>query len=166
MTIKSKIDFIVILTYFLKNVKLSNNKGSRMKITNTIFETLLIKNAFRKKDFAEYSKIPYDTVVGWKKKNHVPAYAMVILKDMIYRKTLDQNIEQELKRNSFMLTKNIHTLTKNEENRLKSVFWGTNFTTDDILNGIKEKNQKILKKIEENLPLNLQKQILGKLTYA
>ena len=57
-----------------------------MKITNTIFETLLIKNAFRKKDFAEYSKIPYDTVVGWKKKNHIPAYAMVILKDMIYRK--------------------------------------------------------------------------------
>ena len=91
---------------------------------------------------------------------------MVILKDMIYRKTLDQNIEQELKRNSFMLTKNIHTLTKNEENRLKSVFWGTNFTTDDILNGIKEKNQKILKKIEENLPLNLQKKILGKLNYA
>ena len=57
-------------------------------------------------------------------------------------------------------------LTKTEENRLKSVFWGTNFTTEDILNGIKEKNQKILKKIEENLPLNLQKQILGKLNYA
>lgn len=59
-----------------------------------------------------------------------------------------------------------YNLTKIEENKLKAVFWGTNFTTDDILKGIREKNQKILKKIEENLPLNLQKQILGKLNYA
>lgn len=39
-----------------------------MEITNTIFETLLKKNNFKKKEFADYSKIPYDTVVGWKKK--------------------------------------------------------------------------------------------------
>ena len=68
-----------------------------MEITNTIFETLLTKNNFKKKEFAEYSKIPYDTVVGWKKKGYVPAYAMVILKDMIYRKKLDEETEQTLK---------------------------------------------------------------------
>ena len=151
MTIKSKIDFIVILTYFLKNVKLSNNKGSRMKITNTIFETLLIKNAFRKKDFAEYSKIPYDTVVGWKKKNHIPAYAMVILKDMIYRKKLNEETEKLLKRNLQPMINQNHNLTKTEENRLKSIFWGTNFTIEDILNGIKDKNKKVMKKLEENI---------------
>ena len=44
-----------------------------MEITNTIFETLLTKNNFKKKEFAQYSKIPYDTVVGWKKKGYVPA---------------------------------------------------------------------------------------------
>ncbi|WP_152059050.1 hypothetical protein [Aliarcobacter butzleri] len=137
-----------------------------MEITNTIFETLLIKNNFKKKEFAQYSKIPYDTVAGWKKKGFVPPYAMVILKDMIYRKKLDEETEQTLKRNIQPIINQNHKLTKNEENRLKSVFWGTNFTTDDILKGIKEKNQKILKKIEENLPLNLQKQILGKLNYA
>ena len=91
---------------------------------------------------------------------------MVILKDMIYRKKLDEETEQTLKRNVQTIVNQNNILTKNEENRLKSVFWGTNFTTDDILKGIKEKNQKILKKIEENLPLNLQKQILGKLNYA
>lgn len=91
-----------------------------MEIANTTFETLLTKNTFKKKDFSEYAKIPYDTVVGWKKKNHVPAYAMVILKDMIYRKNLDQNIKEELKRNSFMLTKNIHTLTKNDTETIKT----------------------------------------------
>ena len=137
-----------------------------MKITNTIFETLLAKNNFKKKDFAEYSKIPYDTVVGWKKKAYVTAYAMVILKDMIYRKKLDIETEQLFKRNIQSTINQNHNLTKTEENRLKSLFWGTNFTTDDILKGIKEKNQKILKKIEDNLPLNLQKQILGKLNYA
>ncbi|MDN5063903.1 hypothetical protein [Aliarcobacter butzleri] len=137
-----------------------------MKITNTIFETLLAKNNFKKKDFAEYSKIPYDTVVGWKKKAYIPAYAMVILKDMIYRKKLDIETEQLFKRNIQSTINQNHNLTKTEENRLKSLFWGTNFTTDDILKGIKEKNQKILKKIEDNLPLNLQKQILGKLNYA
>ncbi len=91
---------------------------------------------------------------------------MVILKDMIYRKKLDEETEQTLKRNVQTIVNQNNILTKNEENRLKSVFWGTNFTTDDILKGIKERNQKILKKIEENLPLNLQKQILGKLNYA
>ena len=137
-----------------------------MEITNTIFETLLTKNDFKKKEFADYSKIPYDTVVGWKKKGYVPPYAMVILKDMIYRKKLDEETEKLLKRNINPITIKNYNLTKIEENKLKAVFWGTNFTTDDILKGIREKNQKILKKIEENLPLNLQKQILGKLNYA
>ena len=70
-----------------------------MEITNTIFETLLTKNNFKKKEFAEYSKIPYDTVAGWKKKGFVPPYAMVILKDIIYRKKLDIETEQLFKRN-------------------------------------------------------------------
>ena len=137
-----------------------------MEITNTIFETLLTKNNFKKKEFANYSKIPYDTVVGWKKKGYIPPYAMVILKDMIYRKKLNEETEKLFKRNIQQTTIQNYNLTKIEENKLKAVFWGTNFTTDDILKGIREKNHKILKKIEENLSLNLQKKILGKLNYA
>ena len=49
-----------------------------MEITNKIFEPLLTKNDFKKKEFADYSKIPYETVVGWKKKGYIPPYAMVI----------------------------------------------------------------------------------------
>ena len=122
-----------------------------MEITNTIFETLLTKNNFKKKDFADYSKIPYDTVVGWKKKRYVPPYAMVILKDMIYRKKLDEETEKLLKRNLQPMINQNHNLTKTEENRLKSIFWGTNFKIDDILNGIKDKNKKVMKKLEENI---------------
>jgi hypothetical protein len=137
-----------------------------MEITNTLFENLLTRNDFKKKDFSQYSKIPYDTVVGWKKKDRIPSYAMVILKDMIYRKKLDQETAQTLKQNFIMPVKVHHSLTQNEEKRLTSVFWGTNFTTDDIVKGIREKNEKFLKRLEDNLPLNLQKQILSKLTYA
>ena len=106
---------------------------------------------FAKKEFADYSKIPYDTVVGWKKKRYVPPYAMVILKDMIYRKKLDEETEKLLKRNLQPMVNQNHNLTKTEENRLKSIFWGTNFTIEDILNGIKEKNKKVMKKLEENI---------------
>ncbi len=133
-----------------------------MEITNTIFETLLTKNNFKKKDFAEYSKIPYDTVVGWKKKGYIPPYAMVILKDMIYRKKLDEETEKLFKRNIHPTTIENYNLTKIEENKLKAVFWGTNFTTDDILKGIREKNQKILKKIEENISKTIIKDISKK----
>mgnify|MGYP000269924491 CR=1 FL=1 len=134
-----------------------------MEITNTIFETLLTKNNFKKKDFAEYSKIPYDTVVGWKKKGYIPPYAMVILKDMIYRKKLDEETEKLFKRNIQPTTIQNYNLTKIEENKLKAVFWGTNFTTDDILKGIREKNQKILKKIEENISKTIIKDISKKI---
>lgn len=101
-----------------------------------------------------------------RKKGYIPPYAMVILKDMIYRKKLNEETEKLFKRNIQQTTIQNYNLTKIEENKLKAVFWGTNFTTDDILKGIREKNHKILKKIEENLSLNLQKKILGKLNYA
>lgn len=137
-----------------------------MEITNTLFEKMLINNNISKKEFSKYSKIPYDTVVGWKKRNHVPPYAIVILKDMNYRKKLDLNIVDKLRKNNKVMLKNNYSLTKNEEKRLKSVFLGTNYTINDIVDGIKSKNQKIMKRIEENLPFNMQRQIIGKLINA
>ena len=137
-----------------------------MEVTNKVFEKLLIKNNISKKEFSEYSKIPYDTVVGWKKRNNVPPYAMVILKDMNYRKKLDLEVSNDLRKKFTTTSKNNYSLTRNEEKRLKSVFWGTNYTTNDIVKGIKEKNQKIIKRLEENLPFTMQRQIVGKLANA
>ena len=76
---------------------------------------------------------------------------MVILKDMIYRKKLNEETEKLLKRNLQPMVNQNHYLTETEENRLKSLFWGTNFTIDDILNEIKDKNKKVMKKLEENI---------------
>lgn len=137
-----------------------------MEITNVIFEKVLINNNISKKEFSEYSKIPYNTVTGWKKKNHVPAYAMVILKDMNYRKKLDLDAANDLRKNNTISSETNHALTKNEEKILKSVFWGTNYTINDIIDGIKGKNQKMMKRIEENLPFNIQRQIVGKFVNA
>lgn len=136
-----------------------------MEVSNTVFEKLLANNNLKKSDFAEYSKIPYNTVAGWKKKNQVPSYAMVILKDMIYRAKLEKEAEQNLRR-SYGVARVNYLLTDNEENKLKSVFWGTNYTIDDIAREIQHNNQNIIKRVEENLPLDMRTQIIGKLAHA
>ena len=84
---------------------------------------------------------------------------------MIYRKKLDEETEQTLKRNIQPIINQNHNLTKIEENKLKSVFWGTNFTTEDILRGIKEKNQKIMQKMKENMSKTEIKEITLKINF-
>jgi len=143
----------------------STNMENVMQISNAIFEKLLTCNNFKKSDFAEYSKIPYNTVAGWKKKNKVPSYAMVILKDMIYRNKLEMQAEQNLRR-SYATPRVKYSLTPHEEEKLKSVFWGTNYTIADIAKEIQNNNQTIIKKVEENLPLGIRTQIISKLSHA
>ena len=53
-----------------------------MKIENDQFEKMLSTKNISKKAFANYAKIPYYTVAGWKKSGKVPAYAMVLLQSM------------------------------------------------------------------------------------
>lgn len=137
-----------------------------MEANNMIFEKLLAANNFKKRDFANYSKISYNTVTGWKKTNHVPPYAMVILKDMIYRKKIDLETKRDLRKTYTVEDKTNYTLTKDEKKTLLSVFWGTNYTLDDIVEKVRAKNQKTIQRIKENIPLFAQKQILSKLSYA
>lgn len=136
-----------------------------MEISNTIFEKLLANNSLKKSDFADYAKIPYNTVAGWKKKNQVPAYAMVILKDMIFRKKLEIQADQNLRR-SYIIPRVQHLLTNTEEKKLKSIFWGTNYTIEKIAKELQQNNQVMIKRVQENLPADLGMQIIGKLTHA
>ena len=53
-----------------------------MRIDHDLFETLLKRKGVSKKAFSAYSGIPYFTVAGWKKSRYVPAYAMVLLRQM------------------------------------------------------------------------------------
>jgi len=137
-----------------------------MQITNEVFEKLLANNSMTKKEFSLYSKISYSTVTGWKKKNQVPPYAMVILKDMIYRKRLDIETAQSLGKVLITNSKEVYSLSPNEENKLRSAFWGTNYTTSDIVKKIRQNDQNTLKRVQENLPLELHEHIVGKLLHA
>jgi len=62
-----------------------------MKIEHSKFIDLLKKSGISQKMFSKYAKIPYDTVTGWKKKGYVPAYAIVIANDMVYRKNKEKS---------------------------------------------------------------------------
>jgi len=53
-----------------------------MKTDHKNFEALLKAKGISKKAFSAYSGIPYYTVAGWKKSAQVPAYAMVLLRQM------------------------------------------------------------------------------------
>ena len=53
-----------------------------MKVSHRTFEQMLATKSVSKKAYANYANIPYFTVAGWKKSGSVPAYAMVILKNM------------------------------------------------------------------------------------
>jgi len=59
-----------------------------MKIDHTLFESMLNAKGINKKTFAQYAQIPYFTVAGWKKSAKVPAYAMVLLKNIPSPKTV------------------------------------------------------------------------------
>jgi len=59
-----------------------------MKESYENFESLLRVKGINKKEFSKYSKIPYNTVVGWKKSGYVPSYAMVLLKNLPSSKNL------------------------------------------------------------------------------
>lgn len=131
-----------------------------MQVENRLFEQLINKNNITKKEFSDYSKIPYNTVLGWRKKGFVPAYAMVILKDMNYRKKFDEEELKSLSKTAALSTK----LTTKEQNRLKSAFWGTNYTIDFIVQEIKKGNKKVIDKIKQNLSFDMKNQILGKLS--
>ncbi|WP_457598924.1 hypothetical protein [Hydrogenimonas sp.] len=57
-----------------------------MKAEHKDFEALLKAKGISKKAFSAYSGIPYYTVAGWKKSGYVPAYAMILLRQMPSRK--------------------------------------------------------------------------------
>jgi len=59
-----------------------------MKVEHEIFELMLNTKGINKKTFSDFAKIPYYTVAGWKKSGSVPAYVMVLLKNMPTPKTV------------------------------------------------------------------------------
>jgi len=131
------------------------------KIDHTLFIHTLKANGITQKAFDEYAKIPYDTVTGWKKKGKVPAYAMVIAKDMVYRMRLDEQTRKTLQRRSKRSTLEVIGLDKAEQKRIEAAFWGTNYTAGEIIENAKTGDKRFMKRLKENLPEALQRKALS-----
>jgi hypothetical protein len=127
------------------------------KIDHKLFIYVLKTNGITQKAFAEYAKIPYDTVTGWKKKGKVPPYAMVIAKDMEYRMQLDEQVRQKLQRRHKRDRIEVVGLKPDEQKRIEAAFWGSNYTAGEIIENAKKGDKATLQRLKENLPESLQR---------
>ncbi|UFH58331.1 hypothetical protein [Sulfurovum mangrovi] len=60
-----------------------------MKVEHELFELMLDTRGYQQKSFFRLCQNPpYYTVTGWKKSGKVPAYALVLLKNMPFTKTV------------------------------------------------------------------------------
>ena len=134
-----------------------------MKLDHKLFIDTLKAHNITQKAFSEYAKIPYDTVTGWKKKGKVPAYAMVIVRDMAYRKTLNEKVGKELQRKRKRMKQPVTGLLPVEEKRIEAAFWGTNYTVAEIIEKIRSGDQKIIERFDENVPESLREKVMNML---
>ncbi len=130
-------------------------------IDHSIFINTLRLNGITQKDFSKYAKIPYNTVTGWKKKGKVPAYAMVIARDMIYRKNLDKNLQMEVEQKIKHQKENIKELSLSEIKQIEAAFWGTNYTALEIIQKVKKGDKSFVKHFNENIPKYIREKILN-----
>ena len=130
------------------------------KIDHKLFVNTLKAKGITQKAFAQYAKIPYDTVTGWKKKGKVPAYAMVIARDMAYRMRLDEQTKEQLQRRHKRDRIEVIGLQPAEQKRIEAAFWGTNYTAGEIVEKIQLGDQGFEKQLKENVPANLYRKAL------
>jgi len=131
-----------------------------MKINHLLFDKILTTKKITKKAFSEYAKIPYNTVAGWKKSGTVPAYVMVIARDMVYRKTLDEKARQQMQRGlKDASTMELNLLPK-EKKRIESAFWGMNYIAEEIVQEVLKGNSKFVKQFNENVPKNIREKVM------
>ena len=131
-----------------------------MKINHLLFDKILTTKKITKKAFSEYAKIPYNTVAGWKKSGTVPAYVMVIARDMVYRKTLDEKAKQQMQRGLKDASIIELNLLLKEKKRIESAFWGTNYIAEEIVQEVLKGNSKFVKQFNENVPKSLREKVM------
>lgn len=107
-----------------------------------LFDAALDARGITKREYANFAKIPYDTVTGWKKRDNVPEYALGILKTMPtkYKKTT------KFTRN---ITKKVNI--PNNYKIIQAAFWGKNVTLETILKGVEDADPEFLIPIFKNV---------------
>ncbi|MBN2896755.1 MAG: hypothetical protein JXK05_12780 [Campylobacterales bacterium] len=112
-----------------------------------LFDKALSYHGLSKREFAKQSRIPYDTVAGWKKRGEVPEYAIVLLKKI----AMEQHRGYAHRVNPAIRRKGMKTLNSRLIKRIEAAFWGKNVGWDTIVKAVKGGDPAYVKPFFENL---------------
>lgn len=108
-----------------------------------LFDKVLKYHHITKKEFAQKSNIPYDTVTGWKRSGNVPDFAFVLLKKIAFT--------ENPKRHQLRLKAIPIELTEPLKKEIQVAFWGKNYEVSYILKEVRKGNPKFIKPFFENI---------------
>ena len=107
------------------------------------FDNALKYQNISKKEFAEKSAIPYDTVAGWKRSGNVPNYAFVLLKKIAFN--------ENPRRHQIRLTPKAIELNDRLKKEIQVAFWGKSYEVSYILKEVRAGNPTFVKAFFENI---------------
>ncbi len=108
-----------------------------------IFDKALNYHNITKKEFAQKSNIPYDTVTGWKRNGSVPDFAFVLLKKIAFT--------ENPRRHQITLKPTPIKLTDKLTKEIQVAFWGKDYEVSYILKEVRKGNHKFVKPFFENV---------------
>jgi len=108
-----------------------------------IFDQALKYHNISKKEFAQKSNIPYNTVAGWKRNGSVPDFAFVLLKKIAFT--------ENPRRHQFKLQLTPIHLTEALKKEIQVAFWGKDYEVSYILKEVRKGNANFVKPFFENV---------------
>jgi len=108
-----------------------------------LFDNALKYHNITKKEFAQKSNIPYDTVAGWKRNGNVPDFAFVLLKKIAFT--------DNPRRHQLRLQPTTVPLTDKLIKEIQVAFWGKNYEVSYILKEVRKGNARFVKPFFENI---------------
>jgi len=124
-----------------------NNKKYNLKTLDfELLNKVLKQENITLEEYLDYAKIPYEMLKEWEKKGEIPAFAIIIARDMVR----DRRKPVKYFDKHYFPVKN---LTEDELERIKLAFWGTDYSPHFIV--------WIIKKLQKNIPDELFKKIIN-----
>ena len=108
-----------------------------------MFDQALKYHNITKKEFAQKSNIPYNTVAGWKRNGFVPNFAFVLLKKIAFTENPRRH-QQRLNPTPIKLTEAL-------EKEIQVAFWGKDYEVSYILKEVRKGNAIFVKPFFENI---------------
>ena len=112
----------------------------------TLLPKILEQENITLEEYIDYAKIPKDMLEEWKKQGKIPAFAIIIARDMVGNR---RKPTKYFDKYYFPVT----NLTEEELKKIKLAFWGMDYSPHFIV--------WIVKKLQQNIPPELFEKILN-----